>query len=337
MSDNSIIVVAGPTASGKTKLGIALARRYDGEIVSADSMQLYRGMDVGTAKATAEEQREAVHHMIDAADPAEAYSVARYVDEAGRVCDDILSRGRVPILVGGTGLYIDSLIAGRDFAENQDDRALRTELEAEFDRVGGEAMLAALAAFDPERAAKLNAGDRRRIVRAIEIYRLTGRTATEHDAETRRRPPRYDAARIVLNYKDRADLYDRIDRRVTQMAEDGLFEEVAGLLAAGLPADCTAMQAIGYKEAVLALRGEITRDEALDLIRLGSRRYAKRQITWFGRWEDALRILWGPEPDFAQALLSSTAFLQSRGYHEQSVDLHTILMTGRQNAGPLCE
>ena len=139
MSDNSIIVVAGPTASGKTKLGIELARRYDGEIVSADSMQIYRGMDIGTAKATPEERAQAVHHMLDVTDPGEAYSVARYVDEAGKICDDILSRGKTPILVGGTGLYIDSLVAGRDFADNQEDRTLRAELETEYDRVGGEA------------------------------------------------------------------------------------------------------------------------------------------------------------------------------------------------------
>ena len=311
-----IVVVAGPTASGKTKLGIELAGQYGGEIVSADSMQLYRGMDIGTAKATPEEQAAAPHHMLDVADPSEAYSVARYVDEAGQVCDDILARGRVPILVGGTGLYIDSLISGRDFADNQEDNALRSELEAEYDRLGGEAMLHILAAFDPERAAKLGAGDRRRIVRSIEVYRLTGKTATEHDEETRRRPPRYDASRIVLNYKDRADLYARIDQRVTQMAADGLFEEVRRLLDAGLSPNCTAMQAIGYKEAVLALRGELSREEALDLIRQGSRRYAKRQITWFGRWQDAHRILWEDEPDFEAALRSSTAFLQSRGYHE---------------------
>ena len=313
---NKIVVVAGPTASGKTRLGIELAKMYGGEIVSADSMQLYRGMDIGTAKATKEEQAQAVHHMLDVADPSEAYSVARYVDEAGAVCDEILVRGRVPILVGGTGLYIDSLISGRDFADNQEDKALRTELEAEYDRLGGEAMLQKLAAFDPERAAKLGAGDKRRIVRAVEIYRLTGKTATEHDEETRRRPPRYDAARIVLNYKNRADLYARIDQRVTRMAADGLFDEVRRLLDSGLAADCTAMQAIGYKEAVLALKGELAEDKALDLIRQGSRRYAKRQITWFGRWEGALRILWEAEPDFGAALQISTAFLQSRGYHE---------------------
>ena len=310
---NRIIVVAGPTASGKTKLGIELAGRYHGEIVSADSMQLYRGMDIGTAKATKEEQAQAVHHMLDVADPSEAYSVARYVDEAGQECDDISARGKVPILVGGTGLYIDSLISGRDFADNQEDKTLRSELEAEYDRLGGEAMLQKLAAFDPERAAKLGAGDKRRIVRAVEIYRLTGKTATEHDEETRRRPPRYDAARIVLNFKDRADLYARIDARVTQMAADGLFDEVRRLLDSGLSADCTAMQAIGYKEAVLALKGELTEDEALDLIRQGSRRYAKRQITWFSRWDDALFLNWEGTPDFEKALRISTEFLTARG------------------------
>ena len=312
---NSIIVVAGPTASGKTRLGIEIAKAFGGEIVSADSMQLYRGMDVGTAKATAAEQAAAKHHMLDVAEPSESWSVARYVEEAGAVCDTLLAAGRLPILVGGTGLYIDSLIAGRDFADNQEDRTLRTALEAEFDRRGGEEMLKVLAAFDPARAAKLNAGDRRRIVRAIEVYRLTGKTATAHDEETRRRPPRYDAARIVLNFKDRADLYARIDSRVTKMAEDGLFEEVRRLLDAGLSPDSTAMQAIGYKEAALALKGALTREEALDLIRQGSRRYAKRQITWFSRWEGAHRILWEREPDFAAALQSSTAFLRSRGYH----------------------
>ena len=312
---DKIIVIAGPTASGKTRLGIELAKAYGGEIVSADSMQVYRRMDIGTAKADENERAQAVHHMLDVAEPSENYSVARYVEDAGRVCDEIIARGKLPILVGGTGLYIDSLVSGRDFADNQEDKALRRELEEEFDRLGAGAMLERLAAFDPQRAEKLSHGDRRRIIRAIEIYRLTGKSATEHDEETRRRPPRYDAARIVLNYLDRAMLYRRIDNRVLEMNRLGLFEEVESLLSSGLSPDCTAMQAIGYKEVVLALRGEISRGEAIALIQQNSRRYAKRQLTWFKRWEDACWIEWDKAPDFEAARQTSTEFLLGRGYH----------------------
>ena len=300
---NRVIVVAGPTATGKTRFGIELARRYDGEIVSADSMQLYRGMDVGTAKATEEEQAAAPHHMLDVAEPWEDYSVSRYVAEASEVCDALLARGKTPILVGGTGLYIDSLLAGREFAGRQEgEDALRAELDAAYDRLGGEQMLDVLRSFDPERASMLHPGDRRRIVRAIEVYRLTGKTITQHDAETRARPPRYPSVRFVLTYADRADLYARIDRRVDAMAAQGLFEEVERLLGQGLSESCTAMQAIGYKEAVRAIRGEISRGEALALIKQNSRRYAKRQLTWFGRDKDAHWIRWPREPDFAAAL-----------------------------------
>ena len=308
-----IIVVCGPTATGKTRLGIELARQYDGEIVSADSMQVYRRMDIGTAKATAEERAAAIHHMLDVAEPEENYSVARYVEEASRCCNDILSRGKLPILVGGTGLYIDSLISGRDFAENDGDEGLRQRLSAEYDALGGEAMLRRLGSFDPERAEKLHASNKRRIVRAMEIYLLTGVTITEHDRRTRQLPPRYDAARIFLSFRDRADLYSRIDRRVDEMVEQGLFDEVQGLLSSGLSERCTAMQAIGYKEPAMALRGEISREEAIALIKQGSRRYAKRQLTWFGRDPEALRILWEREPDFELARRLSTEYLLSRG------------------------
>jgi len=312
---NKVIVIAGPTASGKTRLGIELARACGGEIVSADSMQVYRRMDIGTAKADEDERAQAVHHLLDVAEPWENYSVARYVEDAGRACDDILARGKTPIIVGGTGLYIDSLISGRDFADNQEDMSLRRELDEEFERIGGEGMLKALSAFDPDRARKLHPSDKRRIIRAIEIYKLTGITATEHDRLTRERPPRYEAARIVLNYKDRAKLYERIDRRVEQMEALGLFDEVESLLSEGLSPDCTAMQAIGYKEAVLAVTGEISRRQAIALIQQNSRRYAKRQLTWFKRWEDAHWIEWSAAPDFEAARLSSTKFLLSKGYH----------------------
>ena len=298
-----VIVIAGPTATGKTRLGIELAKRTGGEIVSADSMQVYRGMDIGTAKATPAERAEAVHHMLDVCEPSEDYSVSRYVEEAGAVCDRLLAAGKTPILVGGTGLYIDSLLSGRDFAGRQEgDEGLRRALEAEYERFGGEALRERLRAVDPARAAKLHPADKRRIIRALEVYTLTGKTISEHDAETRARPPRYDSLRYVLSFASRERLYARIDRRVELMVENGLFEEVEGLLASGLSADCTAMQAIGYKEAVLALRGEITRAEAAALIQQNSRRYAKRQLTWFGRDTGAERILWAEEPDYPAAL-----------------------------------
>ena len=306
------VVIAGPTASGKTALGIALAEKLGGEIVSADSMQVYRGMDIGTAKATAQERSRAVHHMIDVASPAEDWSVARYVDMAAACCDDIIARGKLPIIVGGTGLYIDSLISGRDFAAENGDDGVRERLGGEYDELGGEAMLEKLRAVDPERAAKLTPGDKRRIVRALEVFELTGETITAHDAATRAIPPRYDAARIVLGYKNRADLYARIDERVDEMIASGLFEEVGGLLRSGLSPDSTAMQAIGYKEIAAALRGDMTAAEAAALIKQSSRRYAKRQLTWFGRWEDAKRIIWEDAPDFNRALRISTDFLRSR-------------------------
>ena len=308
-----IVVVAGPTASGKTALGIALAKDFNGEIVSADSMQVYRGMDIGTAKASLAEREGIPHYMLDVAEPWEDYSVARYVEQAEACCRDILRRGKLPILVGGTGLYIDSLVSGRDFAAVDSDQGLREALAAEYDALGGEAMHRRLQELDPERAAILHPGDKRRIVRALEVYRLTGMTITEHDRQTRALPRRFDAAAIHLNFKNRAALYARIDRRVDMMVEQGLFREVEGLLAAGLSPESTAMQAIGYKEVVRSLQGELRREEAVALIKQSSRRYAKRQLTWFNRDKEALPILWEDEPDFEYARRLSTEFLHSRG------------------------
>ena len=298
MSAPKVIVVAGPTATGKTKLGILLAERFSGEIVSADSMQLYRRMDIGTAKATAEERAQVPHHMLDVAGSEENYSVSRYVDEAARCCDDILARGKTPVIVGGTGLYIDSGVPAANPLENY---------------IGGEAMLEELRSLDPERAEKLHPSDKRRIVRAIEIYRLTGETISAHDARTRALPPRYEALRIVLNYRERSELYARIDARVDDMVASGLFEEVEGLLQSGLSPESTAMQAIGYKEAALFLSGAIGREEAVALIKQNSRRYAKRQVTWFSRSPDALFLSWDGTPDFEKALRLSTEFLIARG------------------------
>lgn len=308
-----LVVITGPTASGKTALGVALARRLGGEVVSADSMQIYRGMDIGTAKPTPEEMQGVPHHMIDIADPAENYSVSRYAKEAAACVDDILARGKLPIVVGGTGLYIDSLIAGRTFADGTADTALRQELSERYDEIGGEGLLGELRKVDPERAAKLHPADKKRIVRAMEVYILTGRTITQHDAETRTVPPRYDAAKIALDFTDRQDLYDRIDRRVELMVRQGLFDEVRALLAAGVPADCTAMQAIGYKEAVAAVRGEAAPQDAVAAIQLASRRYAKRQLTWLRRDADLFWLRHEKTPDMDRACRLSTQFLSGRG------------------------
>lgn len=308
-----IVVVTGPTATGKTRLAVALAKDFDGEIVSADSMQIYRRMDIGTAKVTPNEAQGVPHHMIDVAEPDESFSVARYVHDAGRCVDDILSRGKLPILAGGTNLYIDSLVSGRDFAENEGDNALRESLGAEYDELGGDKMLERLREIDPERAAKLHPADKRRIIRAIEVYTLSGRTITQHDAETKAIPPRYEAVRIVLDYEDRAELYRRIDSRVDEMVAQGLFDEVKALLDEGLSPDMTAMQAIGYKEPAAFFRGELTREEAIELIKRESRRYAKRQLTWLRRDDSALRIRWGVSPDFNEARRLSTEYLHSRG------------------------
>lgn len=290
-----ILVVTGPTATGKTALSVELAKKLGGEIVSADSMQIYRGMDIGTAKVTKAEMQNIPHHMIDIADPSEDYSVSRYVEEADAAVRGILSRGRLPIVAGGTNLYIDSLIAGLDFAEKAEDAALRESLNKQYDDIGGEAMLEHLRGFDPERAAKLHPADKRRIVRAVEIYILTGETITRHDEETKKRPKRYDAVKIALTFADRAVLYDRINARVDKMVSDGLFNEVKGLLDSGLSPACTSMQAIGYKEPAAYFRGEMSKDAAIELIKLSSRRYAKRQLTWLRR---DTTVLWHERQSF---------------------------------------
>ncbi len=308
-----IAVLTGPTATGKTALGILLAKEWNGEIVSADSMQVYRGMDIGTAKVTPEEMQGVPHHMLDVAEPFENYSLARYVKEADACVQDILARGKLPILVGGTGLYIDSLVAGRVFDEAASDLELRAALEARYETLGGEALLRELAQIDPERAAKLHHSDRKRLLRALEVFYLTGQTISAHDAETQRIPAKYDAMCLALSFRDREHLYARIGSRVDRMKEAGLFEEVSALLTSGIPENCTAMQAIGYKETARSLRGEISREEALELVRRESRRYAKRQLTWLRRKENLCWILWEQTPDLKLGRQLSTEFFRSCG------------------------
>ena len=308
-----ILVVSGPTASGKTRLAVELALQHNGEVVSADSMQIYRRMDIGTAKPTQEEMRGVPHHMIDVADPAEDFSVARYVEMAARCVDDILSRGKLPIVAGGTGLYIDSLLSGRTFAQFDTASPLRAELEERIRIQGGQALLEELAQVDPDSAARLHPNDEKRIVRALEVYLSTGKTITQHNIETRSIPPRYDALTLTLAFARREDMWARIDRRVDEMMEAGLVDEVQCLLDSGVPERCTSMQAIGYKEMAAALRGDGDTAAAAEEIKLRSRQYAKRQLTWFRRTPQAKWIFWDAVPDFTAALHASTGYLKEFG------------------------
>ena len=309
----NILVLTGPTASGKTALAVALAQAHNGEVVSADSMQIYRRMDIGTAKPTQGEMGGVPHHMLDVADPEEDFSVARYVTLAAACVDDILARGKLPIVAGGTGLYVDSLLSGRTFAAFQPESPLRGELEARIRREGGQALLDELARVDPEAAARLHPNDEKRIVRALEVWLSTGKTITQHNLETQALPPRYDALTITLSYAHREEMWDRIDRRVDQMMAAGLVEEVQGLLNSGVPAKCTAMQAIGYKEMAAALRSGGDVAQAAEEIKLRSRQYAKRQLTWFRRNKAARSICWDGPPDLSLACQASTVFLEEAG------------------------
>ena len=309
-----IVVICGPTASGKTALSIALAKAFDGEVVSADSMQIYRRMDIGTAKPTREEMDGVPHHMLDVAEPGEAYSVSRYVEEATACVEDILARGKLPIVCGGTGLYIDGLIRGTDYQPAGTDNGIREQLEGEWEAQGAEEMMARLAAVDPDSAARLHLSDKRRILRALEVYLATGETITVHNARTKEIPPRYEAVMIGLNTEPRQILYDRIDRRVGVMLEQGLLQEVQSLLEDGL-LDGTAAQAIGYKELLAYFRGEMTLETAADLIRQKSRNYAKRQLTWFRRDERVKWIVYNA-PEAAQAVLQeATNYLTQTLYN----------------------
>lgn len=279
---NNIICIAGPTASGKTALAATLAKELNGEVVSCDSMQVYKHMDIGTAKPTLEEMQGIPHHMIDVAEPWEDFSVSRYCEMAAPIVDDIISRGKTAVIAGGTGLYMDSLIRGNAFAPFPA-TGVRERLEAQADTVGMEAMLSQLRSVDPDAAGRLHLSDRKRILRALEVYLETGETITEHNRKTQAVPPRYSPLWLGLDFTEREELYRRIDLRVGLMLEQGLVEEIRGLLAEGIPERATAMQAIGYKEFVDALDGRCTIEEAADQVRQSSRRYAKRQLTWFRR------------------------------------------------------
>ena len=277
---NNIICVAGPTASGKTALAVELAKEFDGEVVSCDSMYVYKHMNIGTAKPTKEEMDGIVHHMIDVAEPDEDLSVSRYCDMAAPIVDDIVARGKTAIIAGGTGLYMDSLIKGNDFAPFPA-TGVRQQLEEKAAKIGFDALLEQLRAVDPDSADRLK--DTRRVIRALEVYYETGITITEHNRRTQEIPPRYNPLWLGLDFEERSELYRRIDARVDIMLQQGLLREIEALLASGIPSKCTALQAIGYKEFVAALKGEISPEEAADQVRKSSRHYAKRQLTWLRR------------------------------------------------------
>lgn len=308
-----IVCVVGPTASGKTKFGVAIAKLLGGEVVSVDSMQIYRGMTVGTAAPTAEEMEGIPHHMIAVADPKESWSVAKFAEKADACIQDILTRGKVPILVGGTGLYLDALVRGTDFAAGDSSGETRAMLQNRVAKEGIAPLFEELKTIDPEAAAKLHLKDEKRIIRAMEIYLETGETITEHDRRTREIPPKYDAVYLGLDFEDRDDLRARIDRRVDIMVEQGLLQEVENLLSSGLPKDATALQAIGYKQFLAVEEGSATIEEAVEEVKLRSRQYAKRQLTWLRRNHDIHWFYWKKTPDFSAALQNATEILTAEG------------------------
>ena len=307
-----IICVAGPTGCGKTALGVALARRFGGEVVSADSMQIYRGMSIGSAAPTPDETQGVPHYMIAVADPSESWSVARYVDAATPIIDDILSRGKRPFLVGGTGLWMEAVFRQGGFAPGQSGGQVRRQLEAELKRDGIEPLLRELREADPAAADRLHVSDEKRILRAVEVYRETGKTITEHNEATKALPPRYRALWLGLRYQDREEMRAALDRRVDAMMEAGLLEEVKAL-AASAPREATALQAIGYKELLPVLDGEKTLADGIAEVKLRTRQYAKRQLTWFRRNPEIYWLERREGQDFSELVQISTDYLLKNG------------------------
>ena len=300
---DNIICIAGPTASGKTALAVELAKQLNGEVISCDSMQIYRRMDIGTAKPTTEEMQGIPHHMIDICEPDEPFSVSLYCEMATPILEDILARDKTAVIAGGTGLYVDSLIRGNDFAPFPS-TGCRERLEERAKTEGIEVLMAELRAVDPE-SLERSQNNPRRIIRALEVWQETGETLTAHNLRTQAIPDRYHPLWIGLDYVNRQDLYDRIDLRVELMVRDGLLEEIRQILGSGIPETATAMQAIGYKEFVDAMAGRSTVGDAIAQVQQSSRRYAKRQLTWFKRNRNIHWLL--REPDMSADEIFSRA------------------------------
>jgi len=315
--ENRLICICGPTASGKTALSVALAHQLHTEIISADSMQVYRNMDIGTAKPSLEERDGIPHHLFDVCSPGESFSVARYVELADEAAQKILSHGKIPIVVGGTGLYMDALIECSTFSGNDTDTAVREKYKRLAEEQGNEAVHACLQKVDPESADRLHPNNLKRVIRALEVFEQTGLTIGELNRQNKRPDPKYDAVMIGLCPADRQMLYDRIDRRVDQMLELGLLEETRALLEDGTLTG-TAMQAIGYKELLGFLNGEQSLAECVELLKQRSRNYAKRQMTWLKRDDRIHWIYYNSNEELPLVLQETTKYLQKHGvqlYH----------------------
>ncbi len=294
MKKKPLIILTGPTAVGKTALSIELARAVDGEIISADSMQVYKRMDIGSAKIKKEEMQEIPHHLIDVLEPTEDFNVVLFQSLAKSAMEDIHSRGKVPILTGGTGFYIQSVLYDIDFTENEEHPELRARLEQLAKEQGSAYLHDLLRQKDPKSAEQIHANNVRRIIRALEFFELTGQKISEHNEAERQKVSPYASCYFVLT-DERAKLYERIDKRVDQMLVEGLVEEVKGLLQEGIPRSATSMQGLGYKEMADYLEGEISLEEAVYRIKRDTRHFAKRQLTWFRRERD---VIWVEKPAF---------------------------------------
>ncbi|MFA9381093.1 MAG: tRNA (adenosine(37)-N6)-dimethylallyltransferase MiaA [Acetanaerobacterium sp.] len=295
-----LVVIVGPTASGKTALALSLARRMDGEIVSADSMQVYKGMDIQTAKPTPTELAEVPHHLIGVLKPHESFSVAKFQSLARSAIADIAARGRLPFLVGGTGLYVSAVVDNTDFGEIQIDPAVRARLVREAEEQGGETLLARLEALDPAIACRLHPNNTGRIIRALEVVESTGRTLSDYQEASRLAPPPYRVRMLGVTFRDRALLYERVNKRVDEMLQNGLLDEVRELL--HVPLSPTARQAIGCKELRGYLDGTLPLAEAVENLKRQTRRYAKRQLTWFRR-DERVRWLYHEDGDVVKQAL----------------------------------
>ncbi len=311
MNKIKVVSLVGPTASGKTRLAVELARKFDGEVISADSMQIYKGMRIATAKPSAEETRGVPHHLIDFVPPGESYSVACFVRDAKAAVADISSRGRLPIIAGGTGLYVDSLLNNISFTEEKRDDALTGELWKSYERDGLEPLLDELGAFDPESAQRLKAErNPKRIIRAIEFYKTSGMTITEQNRLSREKESPYSAIKLGINYRDRQKLYDRINLRVELMLGQGLLDEARQVLSGELSS--TSAMAIGYKELAPYIRGEKPLGECVERLKRETRRYAKRQLTWFRR-DAEIHWLYPDELGGFEELLSEAEAVVEKG------------------------